>query len=453
MKRRLAGLGLRQRLMAVGLTGVVGALVVGGLLLYAAMTTSLNRGVTLQARTTAVAVASLVDEGRLSDPIPVSSALVVQVIDDRQRVTAASSSADRLTPLVSPAEGRRLLAGGALTVPANRAALAGRLTVVGQAAGPAGARVLVVAAVPTADLDESRAQLRRLLLVFFPVVALVLALVAWRVIGAALAPVERLRETAERIGATSPDDERLPVPPTNDEISALATTLNGMLDRLAALRQNQRAFVADAAHELRSPLAAMRTQMEVAQRLGEGDRLPAEMLPEVKRLGSLVEDLLVLARSQDGAYAQAPEPVDVTSLAGSVVSRYESARVPVLLNGAGQGQSTLVLAVPADLRRAVSNLVDNAVRHARTRVLVEEVPRDGYVELTVTDDGSGIPAADLERVFDRFTRLDDARARDTGGSGLGLAITRETLQRSGATVTLEDAEPGVRAVVRLPSPR
>jgi signal transduction histidine kinase len=161
--------------------------------------------------------------------------------------------------------------------------------------------VLVVAAVPTADLETSRRVLRTLMLVFFPVFLALLALIAWRVIGSALRPVEALREGADRIGEAADPTERLPVGQARDEISALATTLNRMLARLTTANEQQRSFVVDAAHELRSPLASLQTQLEVADRVGEGGDLPADVLPEVRRLSALVEDLLVLARSGQDA--------------------------------------------------------------------------------------------------------------------------------------------------------
>jgi signal transduction histidine kinase len=447
MKDRLARLGLRSRLMAVGLVGVAAALVLGGLLLYAAVAVSLDRATVREARSSADDVAALVDQGRLPDPVPVSGALVVQVLDDRNRVVGGSASADRLTSLVTPGEARRLAAGGTFVVNGSRAALSGQLRVVGREAGPAQRRVLVVAGVPTADLQTSQRALRTLLLVFFPLFLLLLAVIAWWVIGRTLRPVEELRRGAARIGESGDPGERLPVPPTRDEVNALATTLNDMLERLSSASAKQRAFVADAAHELRSPLATMRTQLEVAQRVGEGGDLPADLLPEVDRLAALVEDLLVLARSGNDAGPRARAEVPLGDVVRAVAARYAAARVPVCVSPpSGVAAEGDVVADRADLERALGNLVDNAVRHARTRVAIGWTGAGG-ASVWVVDDGNGVPAAERERVFDRFARLDEARARDSGGSGLGLSITRELLRRNGSRVWLEDAHPGVRAVV------
>lgn len=452
---------LRSRLMTVGLVGVAGALLAGGLTLYLVMTRALDRSVDGAARAAAQQVATMVAEGRLPDPVPATGAQVVQVLDSSGRVLAASATGDRLTALVTEPERSRLRAGEVITVPATRAALTGSLRVVAVTTRVPGAAdpVLVVAARPTGDIDLSRSVVRSLLGVLLPAALVVMAVIAWRIIGAVLRPVEDLRAGAERIGAAEGDGSaRLVVPATRDEIAALATTLNGMLDRLAAARARQRAFVADAAHELRSPLANLRTQLEVADRLGEDGGLAEELLPEVDRLSRLVEDLLILARAGDGAAART-RPVAVADLLADCAARYATARVPVRVTPTGTGTSAgdlTALASPEDLLRVLTNLIDNAVRHATSEVVLaaeRENPTTGgaAVVLTVTDDGSGIPADQRERVFDRFARLDDARARDSGGTGLGLSIARALVRRGEGELTLEDAHPGLRAVVRLPA--
>jgi signal transduction histidine kinase len=242
--------------------------------------------------------------------------------------------------------------------------------------------------------------------------------------------------------------DRLPVPKSDDEISRLAVTLNGMLDRLAAARDRQRAFVADAAHELRSPLANLRTALEVAQRHGVPPNLADELLIDVERLSRLVDDLLLLARADDAVVpAAGREPVELRGVVTEVADRFRAARVPVSVVDGGP---VWTVGERNGLVRVVDNLVHNAVRHAAGRVVVAAAADDGSSLVTVTDDGPGIPVAERERVFDRFTRLDDARARDAGGAGLGLAIARELLRRQGGTVRLADADPGLCAEVRLP---
>ncbi|HEY5821530.1 MAG TPA: HAMP domain-containing sensor histidine kinase [Propionibacteriaceae bacterium] len=443
------GLTLRGRLMIIGLVGVAVSLLVGGIAFYGTLTYAVDRTLDNEALNSAEEVAAMVNENRLPSPVPVSGAQLVQVVDARQRVVGGSITADRLTPLLRPDELARALTGEAVVVDGSRVGLSEPLRTRAVSAGPGNARVSVVVALPVGDVLATRVVLRNALLITFPLVLLVVAAVAWRVIGWTLRPVEQLRIGAERISGAG-QDERLPVPPAADEIHSLALTLNGMLDRLSAARGRQRAFVADAAHELRSPLASIQAQLEVAERLGEGGTLPAELLIDVQRLSTLVEDLLLLARSDADVRRPARvRALDVADLLTELAERRQHDPVPVQVQ-APAGVS--VTADPDELRRAVDNLVGNAVRHARSAVaLAAEVVRD-QVLITVSDDGPGVPAAERERVFERFTRLDEARARGGGGSGLGLAIARELVTRAGGEVSLQDAPPpwSVQAVVRLP---
>jgi signal transduction histidine kinase len=242
----------------------------------------------------------------------------------------------------------------------------------------------------------------------------------------------------------------LPVPPARDEVRSLAVTLNDMLSRLAEAQQRQRDLVSDTAHELRSPIASIRAQLEVALDHPEGLDWP-EMARDVHadtlRLARLTEDLLLLARLDERQLRR--KPVDLAVVCESVAARYATARVPVTAETAGP----CVVAGDADaLSRVLVNLLDNAVRHAASRVCVSTRADGGWAVLTVADDGPGIPAEDTERAFGRFSRLDNARSRagSTEGSGLGLAIVRSTAEAHGGSARLGDAGPGLRATVRLP---
>lgn len=469
-----------MRLLIIGVTGVAVALLVGGAGFYQALTVSTDRTLDREALSSAREVAVLVDEGRLPDAVPTSGAQLVQVVDAGQRVLAASLGADRLVPLLNPAQLQDALGGDAVLVDGARFGSSGPLRVRAVAAGPPDAPVSVIVAVQVGDVLAARTALRTGLLVSFPVVLLVMAVVAWVVMGRTLRPVEQLRAGAEHIGAenigggrvaggpTGPgaridSDARLPVPAAADEIRALALTLNGMLDRLSAARGRQRAFVADAAHELRSPLASMRVQLEVAARLGEGGELPAELAPELARLSALVEDLLLLARSgADSPVPAHPEPVAVGPLVAEVAAEVPGragvrveASVPEATPEVGPEAGLTVVADRAELRRVLVNLTTNGIRHAASRVCLDALPApDGRVVLRVTDDGPGIPVAERERVFERFARLDDARSRDAGGSGLGLPIAAELVARAGGEIALTDAPGGgLRALVTLPAAR
>ncbi|MGH3736332.1 MAG: HAMP domain-containing sensor histidine kinase, partial [Micromonosporaceae bacterium] len=263
--------------------------------------------------------------------------------------------------------------------------------------------------------------------------------------------VEALRRGAAEItGSAGPGDAaaRLPVPDSDDEVHALAVTLNDMLDRLAASRARQRAFVADAAHELRNPLASLRTQLEVAQRHGADAETVTDLLADTERLGRLVDDLLLLARADEGAADPGQDPVDLTELLATTVERLAEPRVPVVV---APGDPVVVRGDARLLDRVLSNLVDNAVRHATSQVTLAASLDGDHAVLTVTDDGPGVPEADRERVFDRFTRLDDARARDAGGAGLGLAIVRDLIHLHSGTVHLHPTPPGgTTATIHLP---
>jgi signal transduction histidine kinase len=441
---------LRARLLVIGVLGVATALAIGSIALYVVLTLVSYRSLDQAGTATATEVADLVDRGRLPDPIPVTGSQIVQVVDARDRVVSASVNADRLTALLLPREVTAALAGSRVVVPGSRVGLDSDLRVVAARAGPAGARRTVVVAQGFEDVQHSQHILKVTLLSTYPLLLAVLALIAWRVVGSTLRPVEELRSTAERISGTGQDD-RLPVPTSGDEMHALAVTLNSMLDRLAAARSRERSFLADAAHELRSPLASMRTQLEVAHHLGEETPVTADLRAEVLRMGRLVEDLLVLARldAGDRPVTSVRTAVPVRALAADVAGRFEGARVPVGTSGVAD---VTACCPPDDLRRALVNLVDNAVRHARTSVEVEAAATAGGVLVAVRDDGAGIPETERDRVFERFTRLDEARDRDEGGSGLGLAIVRELVRAHGGEVRLGDAPGGgLRVELTLPS--
>ena len=300
---------------------------------------------------------------------------------------------------------------------------------------------VVLAAVPVQAVDDPLRLVRTALLVGLPLLCLAAVGGVWLTVGRTLRPVEQLRAGAEDVTAADPA-RRLPVPAAEDEVRRLAETLNGMLDRLEAGGARQRAFVADAAHELRSPLAAVRTTLEVALVHPDPDGAEPALrtaLEETVRMGRLVNDLLLLARLD----AAAPPPAAAVDLADVVREVAAGAELHVV--------PALVLGDRDALGRVVRNLVENAARHAAATVRVT-VTADP-VELVVEDDGPGIPAAERERVFDRFHRLDSPRSRDAGGAGLGLAIVRELVTSMGGTVVAE-ASPagGARLRVRLPSP-
>jgi signal transduction histidine kinase len=443
---------LRARLTLATSAGLAVALALAAVLLVNALRASLISGLDLSARQGAVEVAALIDQNRLPSPVPVApGTLTIQVLDASGRITNVSPGADRLVPMLPPAQAEAAARSGqARTLSGPPLGLPSLLRVV--AVGAAGHHV-VIAAVSYAEVRDSLATLVKVLAVGTPLLFGLLALATWLLTGYTLRPIAELRRGAAQVTETGvPRD--LPVPPARDEVRSLAVTLNDMLSRLADAQQRQRDLVSDTAHELRSPIASIRAQLEVA--LDHPDGLDwAEMARDVHadtlRLARLTEDLLLLARL-DGQHLRT-KPTDLAGLCESVAARYATARVPVRAETA----APCVVAGDQDaLARLLVNLLDNAVRHAASRVCASVREDGGWAVLTVTDDGPGIPPEDAERVFRRFARLDDARVRagdDSAGeegAGLGLAIVRSTAEAHGGSVSLGDAGPGLRAVVRLP---
>jgi signal transduction histidine kinase len=477
--------GLRARVTLTAALGLIVAFAAADLLLFNALRVSLTRSVDDSARSGAVEVQALIDANRLPNPVPVPADITIQVLDSSGHITNVSSGADRLVPIVSVAQARALADGGGSMLvrgaPFDMPSLL-RVVVV-----PANGGQLVIAAVPFSEASGSLNVVARALVIFTPVLFLAFTGAIWLVTGSTLRPIGALRRGAAQVTAAGlPSD--LPVPEARDEVRLLALTLNDMLSRLAEAQQRQRALVSDTAHELRSPIASIRTQLEVAldfPATQDWETTARDVHADVLRLARLAEDLLLLARLDEQAGPSGPSggrvsatvhrsvPIDLAELSRSVVGRYADAAVCVTVAAAETSDCEDGVTVAGDwerLDRLLVNLVDNAVRYAKSSVVVS-ASRDGtWAELAVTDDGPGIPAADRERAFGRFARLDDARSRhgdEAGGAGLGLAIVRATAQAYGGVAFLESAalpaDPpvsdvsgsatGLRAVVRLPLAR
>jgi signal transduction histidine kinase len=308
--------------------------------------------------------------------------------------------------------------------------------------------ITLVAENSLAEVDSTVDSITGALVVGVPVLIALLAALTWWLTGRALRPVEAIRAEAAAItGSTI--HRRVPEPDTDDEVGRLARTMNSMLDRLEETSLRQRRFVSDASHELRSPIAVIRAQVEVALRRGDDadwSTVAERVLAEDERLEQAVSELLELARTDEGADS-APVVVDLDEVVLEETARER--RVPVdtsrVLAGRVHGTST-------QFARVVTNLLDNACRHAEAKVAVALVREDREVVLTVDDDGPGIRRADRERVFERFTRLDEGRSRDAGGFGLGLAMVQTIVERHRGSVSVDDAPlGGARFVVRLPA--
>ncbi len=314
-----------------------------------------------------------------------------------------------------------------------------------------GQEYVVSVAVSREDVDDSTAALIPPLLVGLPLILLLVGGTTWVVATRALAPVERIRREVEQITGDRLD-RRVPEPRSRDEIHRLALTMNQMLGRLEDSRDRQQQFVADASHELRSPIASIRQSAEVARAhpgaFPEGE-LATAVLEESMRLQRLVEQLLFLTRADEGVVVRTTRDVDLDDLALAEARRVGRSGLGVETSEVGAGR---VRGDENSLAQVVRNLVDNAARHADARMAVSVREVANSVELTVEDDGPGIAESQRERVFERFVRLDEARARDAGGSGLGLAIVKEIVVAHGGTVTVSSSGlGGARFVVRLPA--
>jgi signal transduction histidine kinase len=313
-----------------------------------------------------------------------------------------------------------------------------------------GRPVTIVAGTPTGILSAIDSEFTVHLIMGFPVILAIAAAAVWIVVGRALGPVEQIRHAVTDI--TSADlSRRVPEPGTADEIGHLAETMNQMLARLEDSVLRQRRFVADASHELRSPLAALRTTLDVA--LAHSDRAPwptvaTRAADQTARLERLIRDLLRLAKADEHTLVGHRQTVHVGDLVRDVVGTAPARPLTIDIDLA---ENVCLYGNRADLGRLVRNVLDNAVRYARDRVTVTVAATPDIVRIHVLDDGPGIPAGDRERVFDRFVRLDASRDRASGSSGLGLAIAREIASAHEGRVWVADTpEPGAHVVIELP---
>lgn len=371
--------------------------------------------------------------------------VAVQVLDDHGNVVARSDGAPA-SPLVAPSEvGSTMRVGLTDDVPPDN-----DQRVSGRTVDTKFGRYTVLVAGDT-EAAESTVHTALLLLAgACPVVVAVAAISTYRLMCRSLRSVDAIRARVAEI-STSDLTERVPVPPGRDEISALATTMNDMLARIESGHAAQRQFVGDASHELRSPLTAIISALDVAVAHPEVFDLKlatSTLVAEAERMRVLVEDLLLLARADEGRLAMHREPVRLDDIAtGEVVRQRRIGHRDIGISA----EPTELRGDSAALSRLVRNLLENAARHARSRVELTVRTLGEYAIVTVADDGPGIPERDRMRVFDRFVRLDSDRARSSGGTGLGLAIVAEIATAHGGEVTIgERSGGGTLVTVQLP---
>lgn len=304
------------------------------------------------------------------------------------------------------------------------------------------------AVTPTTEIERSVGALRGALVLSLPVLALSAGFMSWFITGLALAPVANMIRRVRELSATNLD-ARVPVPPTADEIAQLAVTMNEMLDRLQHASIAQRQFVSDASHELRSPVASIRAQLETALRYPDEVDWPEVariVLAEDDRLEHLVGNLLAMARLEEGRQGPRSE-IDLDELVMAQTKRMTGIKVD--LSGVSGGR---VWGNPDELTSVIRNLLDNAARYAASRISVSVSDQGPWVTLVVADDGPGIAPEHRETVFQRFARLQEGRERDMGGTGLGLALSKRIVEGHNGHIVVEENVPhGARFVVRLPS--
>ncbi len=312
---------------------------------------------------------------------------------------------------------------------------------------------MLVVGVTREDRAETLNSLRDELLVAGPIALLLATLAGYALAGLSLRPVESMRRRAAVISAERPG-ERLPVPQTRDEVERLGETLNAMLARLEAALERERTFVADAGHELRTPLALLRTELELALRHGEDAEELREALrrssEEVDRLAQLAEALLLMARSDDGHLQLQLEELEPAELLASIVTRFEwRAREAGRGVSAARAPGLTLRGDRLRLEQALGNLVENALRHGGGDVSLAAVLVDGFVELHVRDEGGGFPPDFIAQAFTRFSRPDQGRPR--AGSGLGLSIVRTIAEaHDGSAHAVNLAGGGIDVWLALP---
>ena len=448
--RRLGSVRLRLTLLATALVAI--ALIVSGVWLVTVQERLLTQGIDESLSQRADNISGEIAAGGFGTQLPSEGDpedSFLQLLDANGRVIAASSNVSALAAVTSPiASGSNDVFSTVPSIPVSDSAF--RLLT--QTVHSSHGNTTLVVAKNLDDVQESVAILTKSLTRSIPIGLLLLAIVVWWLTGRVLAPVEGIRAEVSSIeGAVL--HRRVPVPETNDEIARLARTMNEMLERIEKATDQQRQFVADASHELRSPLARIRATLEVGMHhpsTTDAQIAYRELLSDASQLQQLLDDLLFLARSESSALDRPDTVVDLDDLVLEH-SRLMKIRARVHVDTSGVGAAR-VQGDPRQLTRAIHNLANNAERHSATTVYFEVGEAEGISTIVVADDGPGIPVEQREAVFERFARLDEARSRDDGGSGLGLAIVRDIAIRHGGCVRVEARNGGgARFVLTVPS--
>lgn len=437
---------LRRRVLLASSLVVVVALAVGVMGFTLALGRILTNSATEAAKVQANQIASVITAGEYTAASAVNNlpdqGSLIQIIDVTGAVVAASDSS-----ATAPLTAERPAPGQAITSSASRVGdeVDPYVLVVRGVRDPAGRTYTLVVATPQ-NTESRTVQVATLLLAGAAcVLALVLLLLIHRILSSALEPVARIRRQVAAISSAG-SPERVTVPPTGDEIADLATTMNEMLDRLARADATTRRFISDASHELRSPLATIRTTLETSEHAPDPEN--ALLQSETLRLQHLVEDLLTLAKADDHGLVIRRDEVDVDDLVDAEVKRLRALSPEPVQSAISAAR----IRGDADrIAQILRNLSDNALRHTHGGIRLSVMPGGDEVLVHVDNEGAPIPVSQRERIFERFTRLDDSRTRDGGGSGLGLAIARTLAAAHGGSITAEEAPDGwCRFTLALP---
>ena len=400
-------------------------------------------------------VAAQASAGGLSGVIPSTArdSSLVQVLDASGRVIASTADIAGQDPVLTPPPVLRQTT--TITLAVSPLDTGGEFRITAEPVTLKTGTGWVYVANSLSQVDAAISGLITLFAVGLPPIVVVVAIIAWLAVRQSLRPVEEIRRRAAAIGAADLA-QRVPVPGGRDEIAQLAMTMNDMLERLELAAVRQRQFVGDASHELRSPLTALQAQVEVA--LAHPDDAGSalvltRMRDQVNRMAMLIEDLLFLARSTETAPMILETPVDLDELVLAEAQRLRDLGGPAVQ--VASLDAARVVGSFRDLTRMLRNLGSNAHDHARSTVTLSLTGDEHEARITVADDGPGIPPGARERIFARFSRLDDSRVRNStgGGSGLGLSIARQIVVATGGTLVVQDRADGARGaafVVRIP---
>ena len=441
--------GVRLRIvLGVGATFAL-ALLLAATFLVSRQRAAMTRDIETTSRLRAEDIAASLTDGSLpsSVAVPFEDRSFVQILDASGDVAASSPNIQGEPAVTAFATSRsRTAARTVEALPVGDAPF----RVVAVAGGTTNDPLTVYVGSSLEPVDDAVENLTVALSLGAPgLLAIVLGL-TWLAVGRALRPVEQIRSEVDSI--TERDlHRRVAQPPNGDEIGRLAATMNRMLGRLDDAAARKRRFVADASHELRSPLASMRSQLEVD--LAHPDRADWQtteegLLEETLHMQRLVDDLLEVAHLDEHPSLPRHDLLDVDDLVLTEVRRI-STRGKVIVDARGVA-AVQAIGDASAFGRAVRNLLDNAERHASRRVMVTVEGAESMVRIVVADDGPGVADADRDRIFERFARADQSRTRDDGGRGLGLAIAREIVVAHGGTLTLAKTTTGATFVIEIP---